>query len=392
MSNTKVKVLFDCTSVRNPISGIGYHTYSLMKALKEGNFPDLELSFYRQPSFSQWLKNQRQFPDNLQEFSSIQFLPLPVTLSNLLGKSAGYLTNNIDDYDIIHGTDHYVYPFRKGKKVMTIHDLTFLKYPQFCTNIVKQYTQRIKKCLQWTDAIITISQSSKQDIIDYLGFDKDKIFIIYGASRFNLEYLKNINIELIKKNINYDFTEPYLLFVSTIEPRKNLINLIKAFNICKEKYRIPHHLILIGGKGWQYEAIFAEMENSPFVDYIHHLGYLTDAEVAVFYAHADIFVYPSFYEGFGLPILEAMTLGAPVITSSLSSMPEVGGEAAVYINPHDVEDLAKTINEVRCDRTLRENLIKKGKSRGKLYSWEKVARETLNAYSMLNKPLNQLQQ
>lgn len=392
MSNTKVKVLFDCTSVRNPISGIGYHTYSLMKALKEGNFPDLELSFYRQPSFSQWLRNQRQLPDNLKDFPSIQFLPFPVTVSNLLGKSAGYLTNNIDDYDIIHGTDHYVYPFRKGKKVMTIHDLTFLKYPQFCTNIVKQYTQRIKKCLQWTDAIITISQSSKQDIIDYLGFDKDKIFIIYGASRFNLDYLKKINIELIKKNINYDFTEPYLLFVSTIEPRKNLINLIKAFNICKEKYRIPHHLILIGGKGWQYEAIFAEMDNSPFVNYIHHLGYLTDAEVAVFYAHADIFVYPSFYEGFGLPILEAMTLGAPVITSSLSSMPEVGGEAAVYINPHDVEDLAKTINEVRCDRTWRENLIKKGKSRGKLYSWEKVARETLNAYSRLNKPLNQLQE
>lgn len=379
-----MKVLFDCTPVRHRISGVGYHTYSLMKALKEGNYPDVELSFYRQPSVKQWLKNQRQLPDSLKDFSPIQFLPFPVTISNLLGKSASYFAPPIGHYDIIHGTDYYVYPFREGKKIMTIHDLTFLKYPQFCTNIVKQYSQRIKKCLQWTEAIITISQSSKQDIIDYLGYEKDKIFIIYGASRYNLDYLKKINIELIKKKINYDFTQPYLLFVSTIEPRKNIINLIKAFNICKEKYRLPHHLILIGGKGWQYEPIFAEMDNSPFRSQIHHLGYLTDAEVAVFYAHADIFVYPSFYEGFGLPILEAMTLGAPVITSSVSSMPEVAGDSAVYINPHDVEDLATTINEVRCDRHLRKNLIKKGKSRAKLYSWEKVARETLNAYSSLN--------
>ena len=379
-----MKVLFDCTSVRDRISGVGYYTYNLMKALRDGNFPDLELSFYRQPSVKQWLKNQRQLPDSLKDFSSIEFLPLPVTVSNLLGKSAGYFTNNMDDYDISHGTDHYVYPFRKGKKVMTIHDLTFLKYPQFCTNIVKQYTQRIKKCLQWTDAIITISESSKQDIIDYLGYEKEKIFVTYGASRYNLDFLKNLNIEIIKNKINYDFAQPYLLFVSTIEPRKNIINLIKAFNICQEKYHLPHHLILIGGKGWQYEPIFAEIDNSPFRDYIHHLGYLTDAEVAIFYAHADIFVYPSLYEGFGLPILEAMTLGAPVITSSVSSMPEVAGDAAIYINPYDVEDLAKTINDVRCDRAFRENLIEKGKSRVGLYSWERVAKETLNAYSYLN--------
>ncbi|PHV64319.1 glycosyl transferase family 1 [Cyanobacterium aponinum IPPAS B-1201] len=385
-----MKVLFDCTSVRAAegtlrarISGIGYYTYSLMKALQKGNFPDLELNFCRQPSMKQWLKHQQDLPDVLKQFPSIQFLPFPVTVSDFLGKSAGYFTNNIGHFDIIHGTDHYVYPFKEGKKVMNIHDLTFLKYPQFCTNIVKQYTRRIKKCLPWTDLIITFAESTKKDIIDYLGVKKEKIFITSEASRYDFNYLKTINIDLIKSKTNYDFSQKYLLFVSTIEPRKNIISLIKAFNICKEKYHLHHHLILIGNKGWQYEPIFAEIENSPFSDQIHHLGYLTDAQLAIFYAHADMFIYPSFYEGFGLPILEAMTLGTPVITSSVSSMPEVGGDAAIYVNPHDVDALANRIYQLGLDPILRQSLIEKGKNRAKLYSWERVAQETLKAYSYL---------
>jgi glycosyltransferase involved in cell wall biosynthesis len=383
-----VKVLIDCSSIRDCPSGVAFYTYNLIKGLKaqEKNTSN-SIGIYRQPSFKHWLTNNRNIPDILTDISPLQFLPLPVTISNLLGKSAGFCVPNSDnfssDVDIIHGTDHYVYPFPYGKKVMTIHDLTFLKFPFYSNKIVKTYTQRIKKCLRWTDLIITFSQNTKQDIIDYFGVKNDKIAITSEASRYNLNFLKNKNIEEIKSKINYDFRQPFILFVSTIEPRKNIVNLIKAFNIVKEKYAVDHHLILIGQKGWEYEKIFTEIDNSNFRQQIHHLGYLSDEAVAVCYSLADVFVYPSVYEGFGLPILEAMTLGAPVITSNTSSLPEVAGVGAMYINPDDYESMATSIYEVISQPDLRQDLINKGKDRAKLYSWEKVAQETLKAYELI---------
>ncbi|MGI0479178.1 glycosyltransferase family 4 protein [Geminocystis sp. CENA526] len=383
-----MKILVDCGSIRDCPSGVGYYTYNLIKSLKAlENDTDYSFNIYRQPSMAQWLKGSRLLPDSLQDISPLQFLPLPVTVSNFLGKSAGLFVPKFDrfwqDVDIIHGTDHYVYPFSDGKKVMTIHDLTFLKYPFYSNQIVKTYTQRIKKCLQWTDLIITFANSTKQDIMEYFGVKSEKIVITSEASRYNNNYLKSKNIELIKSKINYDFSQPYILFVSTIEPRKNIINLVKAFNLLKKNYGINHHLILVGQKGWNYETIFGEIENSEFKQDIHHLGYLSDEEVAVCYHLTDVFVYPSFYEGFGLPVLEAMTLGAPVITSNTSSLPEVAQDSALYINPEDYISLADTIYQVISQPDLREDLIMKGTARSKLYSWDRVAQETIKAYELI---------
>lgn len=382
------KILVDCSSIRDCPSGVGFYTYNLIKGLKAlENETNYSFNIYRQPSVSHWLINNNHLPDTLKDISDLQFLPFPVTVSNFLGKSAGLFVPQHDrfwqDVDIIHGTDHYVYPFTYGKKVMTIHDLTFLKYPFYSSKIVKSYTDRIKKCLQWTDLIITFAQSTKQDIIDYFGVKKDKIAITSEASRYDSNYLEDKNIEIIKNKINYDFTQPYILFVSTIEPRKNIINLVKAFNLVKKKYCINHHLILIGQKGWNYETIFAEIENSEFHNDIHHLGYLSDEEVAVCYHLTDVFVYPSFYEGFGLPVLEAMTLGAPVITSNTSSLPEVAQEAAIYINPDDYTSIADSIYQIISQPDLREELIIKGKKRSQLYSWNRVAQETIEAYQLI---------
>ncbi|NCO74005.1 MAG: glycosyltransferase family 4 protein [Cyanobacteria bacterium] len=383
-----VKVLLDCSSIRDYPSGVGFYTYNLIKGLKEQeNQTSFAFEIYRQPSFKHWLTNNHNLPDILQDISPLKFLFLPITISNLLGKSAGLFINRNDAFwqnlDIIHGTDHYVFPFPYGKKVMTIHDLTFLKFPFYSNKIVKTYTKRIKKCLQWTDLIITFSENTKQDIMDYFGVKSDQIAITSEASRYNINYLKDKNIEEIKSKIDYDFQQPFILFVSTIEPRKNIINLVKAFNLIKEKYAVNHHLILIGQKGWEYEKIFAEIENSNFREKIHYLGYLSDETVAVFYSLADAFVYPSLYEGFGLPILEAMTLGTPVITSNTSCLPEVAQNAAMYINPDDYESIATTIYEVISQPDLQKDLIIRGKNRAKLYSWERVAQETLKAYELI---------
>jgi len=265
-----VKVLLDCSSIRDYPSGVGFYTYNLIKGLKEQeNQTSFAFEIYRQPSFKHWLTNNHNLPDILQDISPLKFLFLPITISNLLGKSAGLFINRNDAFwqnlDIIHGTDHYVFPFPYGKKVMTIHDLTFLKFPFYSNKIVKTYTKRIKKCLQWTDLIITFSENTKQDIMDYFGVKSDQIAITSEASRYNINYLKDKNIEEIKSKIDYDFQQPFILFVSTIEPRKNIINLVKAFNLIKEKYAVNHHLILIGQNHPRLKTIIILM----FIKFLH---------------------------------------------------------------------------------------------------------------------------
>jgi glycosyltransferase involved in cell wall biosynthesis len=211
----------------------------------------------------------------------------------------------------------------------------------------------------------------------------EKIFVTPLASQYNANFLSSLDLDKEVDNINYDFSKPYLLFVSTIEPRKNINAIISAFNFLKQKYKVEHQLVLIGKKGWNYEPIFTAIQNSPCKDEIHHLDYLSNELVALFYSKADVFLYPSHYEGFGLPVLEAMTLGTPVITSNTSSIPEVTGDAAILIDPNDYMQLAEAILQVISDSQLRQNLINKGKIRADLFSWERTAKETLKAYKSI---------
>lgn len=382
------KFLIDCTPLREQPSGIGFYTYKLAEALdKIQEEEDFRLGIYYQPSIKKWLTHNINLPEILTQYSNIYQLPLPVTITNLLAQYAPSFLSKYDYYldkpDLIHGTDYYVYPCHNTKKVMTIHDLTFLKYPFYSNSIVKTYTKRIQKCLEWTDLIITFSNNSKQDIMQYLGVPSEKISITYEASKYGVNFLNQEKIQNLKKLVSYNFEQPYILFVSTLEPRKNIVNLVRAFNLLKQEYKIPHNLILIGQKGWQYQYIFETINQSIFKDYIHHLGYLSDELVALFYNQADVFVYPSFYEGFGLPVVEAMTLGCPVVTSNTSSLPEIAGDAAIFINPNDPTSIAYGIHKVINDSELRQNLINKGKIKSTLYSWEKTAKQTINAYKKI---------
>jgi glycosyltransferase involved in cell wall biosynthesis len=266
---------------------------------------------------------------------------------------------------------------------MTIHDLTFIKYPEFINQIVRTYTDRVKRSLKWTDLVITVSESSKKDIIEYLKVPPEKICVTHLASRYCSHYLSENVMQKIEQEVSYDFTKPYLLFVGTLEPRKNINNIILAFNLLKQKYKIDHHLVLIGKKGWNYQPILSAINTSPWQKEIHHLDYLPNEIVALFYSRAEAFVYPSHYEGFGLPVLEAMTLGVPVITSNTSSIPEVTGDAAILINPNDYVQLAESILKVISDSQLRQLLINQGKARANLFSWERTAKETLKAYKSI---------
>ncbi|MBD2533122.1 glycosyltransferase family 4 protein [Nostoc flagelliforme FACHB-838] len=384
-----LKVVVDATPVDLKPSGVGFYIANLICALdvlqKEENF---QLGVVYQPGLKNWLRGDFIFPECFKNSSQQYLLPLPVRVSDLLlalafKPSLSYLEKYFGSPDILHGTNYSVYPCQNSLKVMNIYDLTFIKYPNYTDSVVKTYTKRVKRCLQWTDLVLTISESSKKDIIEYLKVDPKKVYVTPLASRYYFNYLSEEIAQSLEKQANYDFSKPYLLFVSTIEPRKNINTIITAFNFLKEKYKIEHQLILIGKKGWNYEPIFTAIENSPWANQIHHLDYLSNELVALFYSKADVFVYPSYYEGFGLPVLEAMTLGAPVISSNTSSIPEVTGDAAILIDPKDPIQLAEAIIKVISDSHLRQTLVNKGKERSQLFSWEKTAKETLKAYRKL---------
>ena len=384
-----LKIVIDATPVEPKPSGVGFYVANLISALNALQGDDnFQLGLVYQPGLKKWLRGDLTFPDVLKNYPHRHVLPLPVRLSNLL-LTSGFQPSllNWEKYcgypDIIHGTNYSVYPCAGSLKVMNIYDLTFIKYPQYINAVVKTYTEKVKRCLQWTDLILTISQSSKQDIVEYLQVAPEKIQVTPLASRYHSNYLDANIVQQLVKQVKYDFSQPYILFVITIEPRKNINTIIAAFNWLKQKYQIPQQLILIGRKGWNYEPIFTAIATSPWQQEIHHLDYLCDKLVALFYSKADVFVYPSHYEGFGLPVLEAMTLGAPVVTANTSSLPEVTGDAAILIDPNDPMQLATAILQVISNSQLREQLITKGRERSKLFSWARTAKATLKAYQSI---------
>jgi glycosyltransferase involved in cell wall biosynthesis len=385
-----LKVVVDATPIQPKPSGVGLYVANLIHSLHKLQVrEEFQLGIAYQPGLKNWLRGNLSVPALINQFPNIYFVPIPVRLSSLLLSLSpnplisNYLEQRFDYPDIVQGTNYSVYCCRNSKRIINIYDLVFIKYSDYTDSVVQQYEKRIQQCLKWTDLVITISESSKRDVVEYLGVDPNRVYVTPLASRYSSEYLSEEQSERLKASIDYDFSIPYLLFVSTIEPRKNITSIIEAFNRLKQKHKIEHHLVLIGRKGWHYEPIFAAIENSPWNNQIHHLDYLSDELVALFYSQADAFVYPSHYEGFGLPVLEAMTLGTPVITSNTSSLPEVAGEAALLVDPDDSTSLADAIVKVISDSHLRAELIGKGKERAKLYSWERTAQETLKAYKSL---------
>jgi glycosyltransferase involved in cell wall biosynthesis len=214
-------ISLDATALRPNPSGVGYYVYSLIHALCQlQKLEKFHLNLFYQPGVKNWFMGNLSAPELLQNYPYTYCLPIPTTLSNLLTKFPNPTITYFEKYlqypDIVHGTDHVVYPCQKSLKIMTIHDLTFIKYPEYVPLIVKTYTERIQRCLNGTDLIITMAESTKKDIIHYLKVEPEKIWVIPLASRYSSQ-------EMIRAfDFDYDFSQPYILFVGTLEPRKNV--------------------------------------------------------------------------------------------------------------------------------------------------------------------------
>lgn len=290
--------------------------------------------------------------------------------------------------DVFFTPTHYAPRFSPVPTVISIMDLAYLYFPELFKK------RDIYKLKNWTGysaknakKVITISKSTKFDIIKEYKIDEHKIAVIYPGIKpvQDLKISSNEMNNILKTK--YDIIGPFILFVGTIQPRKNIGRLIEAFSRVILNRKIPAglQLIIIGKKGWLYDEILKKPKELSIEEKVKFLDFVPDEDLAVFYKKAICYVLPSLYEGFGLPVLEAMKYGCPVITSKISSLPEAGGEAAIYVDPENIGDIAEKITTVITDAHLRNEMREKGKKQLAKFSWEKSAKETLKILEEVGK-------
>lgn len=280
--------------------------------------------------------------------------------------------------DLLFIPAHTIPIVHPKKVIVTCHDVGFRSYPSSYSKFQLWHLEfTTGQAVRWAKKIIAVSESTKHDLINIYKAKPQQIKVIYNGFSNEIfhpiEDKDKIN-EILQK---YNFPEKYILFVGRLEERKNIPKLISAFDILKKKRGIPHKLVLVGKKGYKFEQIIDTIKKLKITSEVILTGYISEQDLPYIFSKADLFIFPSLYEGFGIPILEAFACGCPVATSNVSSMPEVAGKAAILFNPQKKEEIAQAIYKIISDNNLRDNLIKKGFYQIKKFSWRKCAQETL---------------
>lgn len=291
--------------------------------------------------------------------------------------------------DVFFSPTHYAPRFSPIPTVVSVMDMSFLRFPElFNKSDLYQLQSWTKYSVQNAARVLTISNSSKDDIIKAYNISAEKVVTIYPGIK-EITTLEPRIYGMNQLQDKYHLSGNFILFVGTLQPRKNISRLIEAFARIKNHEQTKDNkdleLVIIGKKGWLYEDILAAPQKHGVENSVKFLENVTDDELTIFYKNALCYVLPSLYEGFGLPVLEAMKQGCPVITSNVSSLPEAGGDAALYVDPEDVEDITQKITQVITDKNLREELVAKGKKQVAKFSWDKAARETLEVLQQVAK-------
>jgi glycosyltransferase involved in cell wall biosynthesis len=281
--------------------------------------------------------------------------------------------------DVLHSPD-FIPPFRRRcASVITVHDLAFRLYPQLLTPESAAYYGQIDRAVRSADQIIAVSEATRQDMLRLLSVDAQKITVIHEAADPVYRPIADTTaIDLVLHK--HQVARPFILSVGTIEPRKNLPVLLHAFRRLRDGGDHPVQLAIAGRRGWLADDVYALCERLGVGEHVRLLGPVASQELAILYNAAEVFVMPSLYEGFGLPVVEAMACGAAVLVSNTSSLPEVAGDAGLCLDPQDVDAWADTLGRVLSDPALRDSLRRKALLRAQAFSWERAALETLAVY------------
>ena len=286
--------------------------------------------------------------------------------------------------DVFFSPTHYAPRFSPIPTIISIMDLSYIHYPyMFKKSDLYQLKNWTLYSVQKSKKIITISKSSKNDIIGYYKLDNDKVVVVYPGIKEKGINLQAKSMDNSKKlRAKYNIRGKYILFVGTLQPRKNIVRLIEAFGKILSEFSNSKEkeleLIIVGKKGWFYQDILNAPQKNNIEKNVKFLDFVENEELPALYKEAVCFVLPSLYEGFGLPVLEAMQFGCPVLASNISSLPEAGADAAVYFDPYNVNDIADKLKKVIENEELRKEMREKGFRQIKKFSWEKAATETLD--------------
>jgi len=284
-----------------------------------------------------------------------------------------------NSFDLFHGTNYEIPPWSRRPTVVTIHDLSLLLHSEVHEQqLVQRARWRLPLMAKSASKIITPSNSVKAEVCEAFAVNPDKVAVTPEAPR--PEFRRREDPELLQR---LGIDEDFVLFVGTIEPRKNLRRLVDAFDQLLRTTSLSPKLVIAGGQGWLMDDFASSIKQKGLEDRVCLTGYLEDEDLCALYSSCATFVYPSLYEGFGLPPLEAMACGAPVITSRIPSLMETVGEAARLVDPHDVDDLVRAMIEMLSHAHVREHYAELGKNHVKKFSWEQTALKTLDVYREL---------
>lgn len=337
--------------------GVSVYTTELLTYFQKKAEQDLQIIvFLRHPPTTRLPKET--------SFYRYEIVNGPVLWSQVFLPLRLFLKRNID---VFFSPAHYSPRYCPVPLVVTIHDLAFFYYPN---EFLKQDLYKLKN---WTSqsvkkakCIVAVSKNTKKDILKYYDLPAEKIAVVYNG--FEKTAQKQTPSSFAKK--------PYVLFTGTLQPRKNITLLIRSFADFSKLHK-DYSLVIAGKKGWLYEQIFKDVTHLGMDSKVIFTDYVSDSELIGLYKNAEFFVMPSLYEGFGVPVLEALSYGCPVISSFSSSLPEVAGDASLYFDPTDAKDLTEKMILLTENKNLRKDLVAKGKEQLKKFSWQKCAEETL---------------
>jgi glycosyltransferase involved in cell wall biosynthesis len=283
---------------------------------------------------------------------------------------------------LYHATDFVLPPTqRTTRTILTVHDLSFVRVPDAASPKLKQYLDMVvPRSARRADHILADSQATKDDLISLYSLPESKITVL--LSGVDTRFSHTISALLTTRKTYKIGDRPYLFTVGTVQPRKNYVRLVEALHVLRRQgYDVD--LVIAGGKGWLDGPLYQKIDALKLNEHVHLIGFAADTDLPTLYSGAACVAFPSLYEGFGFPVLEGMACGTPVITSTVSSLPEVAGDAALMVNPTDTEAIVDAIRRILDDSTLRETLVQKGYAQAKKFTWENSARHLMQVYQQV---------